>query len=565
MKKILIILIVLPGVIFGQLNEKEILKKQASSMISRRQYEQANRIYEKIMEDYPVDASTAELFITNLMRMSKFDQAEEKLIQYNSILPDLAIMRLKLPILLGRGNFKEARKTALAFLNNNKGNIIFYHNIAQIFSQYRQNETAIEIYEMVRNIAKDDYLYTRELAQSYNNAGSYEKAIVEYFKLLEKQSGYSNYILNRLQTILQEDEKYIKTIKLESKDHPETNARELYALCLAAIGEFEQALLQYDELDAEKLSTFARKMKIAGNLDVAELAYKRYLKKVKSPPKSANARIELAEALIMLNRFSDAKEMLLLVYNDKEIKKSNYKYRTKANRQCRELLADLVLREKGNEEEVISYLEEAKHYTFNQVERNEIEFKIINLLMLIENYEESKLRLANILKTEDPGSDTFKKGFLYSYLLAVFQKDAAADSLLGEIIINLPEDEAANDALLLANIIPEMNPDDVDKFLAAYRQKLIYRVDEAITLLQEMYDNSNNEEMLFLAGEWAREADKDDLAITFFSHQYKDEIIGEYAQLQLTEITADSKMKNEFLLSNPQSVFSPKFRMIIGH
>ncbi|OPX27976.1 MAG: hypothetical protein B1H06_04195 [Candidatus Cloacimonas sp. 4484_143] len=184
---------------------------------------------------------------------------------------------------------------------------------------------------------------------------------------------------------------------------------------------------------------------------------------------------------------------------------------------------------------------------------------------MIENYEESKLRLANILKTEDPGSDTFKKGFLYSYLLAVFQKDAAADSLLGEIIINLPEDEAANDALLLANIIPEMNPDDVDKFLAAYRQKLIYRVDEAITLLQEMYDNSNNEEMLFLAGEWAREADKDDLAITFFSHQYKDEIIGEYAQLQLTEITADSKMKNEFLLSNPQSVFSPKFRMIIGH
>jgi len=482
MKKILIILIVLPGVIFGQLNEKEILKKQASSMISRRQYEQANRIYEKIMEDYPVDASTAELFITNLMRMSKFDQAEEKLIQYNSILPDLAIMRLKLPILLGRGNFKEARKTALAFLNNNKGNIIFYHNIAQIFSQYRQNETAIEIYEMVRNIAKDDYLYTRELAQSYNNAGSYEKAIVEYFKLLEKQSGYSNYILNRLQTILQEDEKYIKTIKLESKDHPETNARELYALCLAAIGEFEQALLQYDELDAEKLSTFARKMKIAGNLDVAELAYKRYLKKVKSPPKSANAGIELAETLIMLNRFSDAKEILLLVYNDKEIKK-----------------------------------------------------------------------------------DTFKKGFLYSYLLAVFQKDAAADSLLGEIIINLPEDEAANDALLLANIIPEMNPDDVDKFLAAYRQKLIYRVDEAITLLQEMYDNSNNEEMLFLAGEWAREADKDDLAITFFSHQYKDEIIGEYAQLQLTEITADSKMKNEFLLSNPQSVFSPKFRMIIGH
>jgi tetratricopeptide (TPR) repeat protein len=565
MRKILLLLLILPGIIFGQYNEKEILKKQASSMISRRQYEQANRIYEKIMQDYPVDASTTELYITNLLRISKFKLAEDKLAQYNSILPSIAIMRMKLPILIGKGNFKEARKTALDFLDENKGNIVYYHNVAQIFSQYRQNETAIEIYEMVREIAKDDYLYTREVAQSYSNARNYDKAIVEYFKLLEKQSGYSNYILNRLQTILLEDTKYIKTIKLESKDHPDPNARELYALCLAAIGKFELALQQYDELDAEKLNTFARKMKIAGNLDVAEMGYTGYLKKVNDSSKIANAKIELAETLIMLRRFNDAKEILLQVYNNKEIKKSNFKYRTKANRQCRELLADLVLREKGNEKEVVTYLEEAKQFTFNQVERNEIEFKIINLLMLIENYEESRMKLANLLKTEDPGTDTFKKGYLYSYLLAVFQKDAIADSLLGEIIINLPEDEAANDALLLANLIPEMSPEDVDIFLAAYRQKLIYRVDEAITLLQELYDNSSNEEMLFLAGEWAREAGNDELALSFFSHQYQNDIIGEYVQLQLTEIADDQEMKNEFLLSNPQSVFSPKFRMIVGN
>ena len=562
-KKILILLLILPGVLFGQYNEKEILKKQASSYISRRQYERANSIYEQILQDYPNDSATAELYITNLLRISKFEQAEEKLTQYSSILLDIIYVKLKLPIYMGKGELKQARKIAFDLLNENKGNVVYYQNIAAIFAQYRQNEIAIEIYELVRQVTNDEYLYARELAQSYYNAGKFNDSIKEYFKLLEKQSGYSNYILNRLQSILQEDAKYIKAIKSESKDHSDSKARELYALCLAGIGEYETALLQYDQLDVEKLSFFARKMKLAGNLNVAEMGFRQYLKKIYDPPKKANARIELSETLILMGKFTDAKVILLEVYNDEQIKNKKFKYRTKANRQCRELLAELVLREKGNEEEVIAYLEEAKQYTFNQIEQNEIEFKIINLLMLIENYDESKMKLTNLIRSEEPGTDTFKKGYLYSYLLAVFQKDAIADSLLGEIIINLPDDEAANDALFLANIIPELKVESVDDFLAAYRSKLIFRDEEAIALLQNIYDASKNEEMLFLAGEWARETGLLDLAESIFSHKYSSEIIGEYAVLQLAEITADANMKTEFLLNNPQSVFSPHFRMIM--
>ncbi len=58
---------------------------------------------------------------------------------------------------------------------------------------------------------------------------------------------------------------------------------------------------------------------------------------------------------------------------------------------------------------------------------------------MTENYSEAKKILSKILHREEPGSDNFKLSYFYSFQLALMEQDPAADSLLAELIINLPE------------------------------------------------------------------------------------------------------------------------------
>lgn len=58
-------------------DEKEIMKKQADRYTAKRDYERANTILRELMEKYPDDWELVEKLLTNLMRVSKFDETEE--------------------------------------------------------------------------------------------------------------------------------------------------------------------------------------------------------------------------------------------------------------------------------------------------------------------------------------------------------------------------------------------------------------------------------------------------------------------------------------------------------
>ncbi|MCK4311127.1 MAG: hypothetical protein KAW88_00145, partial [Candidatus Cloacimonetes bacterium] len=194
-------------------------------------------------------------------------------------------------------------------------------------------------------------------------------------------------------------------------------------------------------------------------------------------------------------------------------------------------------------------------------------FKIIHFQIMNEQYSQSKEKLSKILKKEDASSDIYKLGYYYSFLLALMQNDPAADSLLGELLINLPENYITNDALFLSVLGSGLDGNTREDFLSAYRKKLLFKDEKAIEILMGIYNGSQNEEMLILAGEWAIESNKKDQAISIFSHEYSNELLAEYALLQKTRITQDeiekAKLSTDFLKLNPQSVFSPEFRKLL--
>ncbi|MCK4312257.1 MAG: tetratricopeptide repeat protein, partial [Candidatus Cloacimonetes bacterium] len=322
--KVLILIVIFTCSLYA-FDKREVLLKQANRLVTRRQYEKAINIYESLLEDYPDDHVIVERLIVNLLRISKIEKAEKILEDKKNILSGIEYVRLKTSILLLKGEIKQAYKFCKNFLNENSRRMNYYKILANIFEQYRQYEYAIEILKQARKIANDNHLHTKELAFNYQNLKDYQNAIIEYLKLLERQKSYYNFVLNRLKKILQEDKAYITTIEKSVRKSKHKKIQEIYALCLAEIGEYEKALKEYETLDTSKLKDFGDRLVSNGNLDIAISAYETYIGKIREPYLISDVKIKLAVIYITHGQLDKAKEVLFQVYEDSSIKGKKYR------------------------------------------------------------------------------------------------------------------------------------------------------------------------------------------------------------------------------------------------
>ncbi len=553
--------------LFSQYDEKTIYLKQADNLTKRRQYEKANEIYEIILEKFPADYRIIRKLINNYLIQSKIEKAEDLLDKHQSIFPEIDKTTLRITILIRKGKPDKAYNFAKNFLKKNTGKINYYLLISSVFQQNRQNENAIKILTKARDIAGDEYLFTKELAANYQNVKEYDKAIQEYLKHLEQNKSYFHYVVNQVKRILDDDEKQIKTIEGFTENSENKLVIEVFALSLAYVGDYEKALSQYDLLDKNKLKNFADEQFAVDNFEVAEQAYNQYVQKIKEPNLIADAKIKIAQIFILQNNLEEAEKILLQIYNDKELQKVKYRYRTKANRLCREILANIAIRQNVPNELILNYLDEAKFFAYNQKERKEVEFEIIHFLIMVNQLEAGKEKLGNILVEEEQGSEIYKLGYYYSFLIAEMENDDAADSLLGELIINIPENEFVNNALFFSLISSSLDGTIREEFIDAFRNRQLYKTEEAINLLFSIYEEIQNEEMLILAGDWAWQSGDYFQAEIIFSQEFKNEILADYAHLKLTQLTYDREERNlmitEFLKTKSESVFSPGFRQLL--
>ncbi len=569
MKKILlIVLLVFTLNAFADLNENNILKRRASSYRSRKQFEKAIGIYETIEKNDPNDMDNIRELILVLIQTSKIERAEKLLNTYKLKMREDLHFQLKLMVLLHKAEFVKAQKLSSEYFDKHKGNINNYGSVAKVFEQYRQYDTAVEIYLKARKIAGDENLYVRELAYDHKALKDNENAVREFIKLVENKNSYSSLILSHFKTMLKEDVDVIRYIKEYTGKSNNLAVKEIYALCLGEIGEYDKALKEYEALPVKNLFKFADRMEKSGKMIIAIRAYNIFLSRSIDVVENAKTMTRLANIYILQDELDKAEEILLELYKDKDLKLKRNRYKTRANRQCRELLAQIYLMRNASQKEVIQYLEEAKEFTFNKNDINEIEFKIIHLLIMNENNDLAKEKLKNVLINENSGSDIFKKGYYYSFLIAIMTNDAESDSLLGELLINIPEDDLTNDALLLFQSTNHVqnNEDRVD-LLRAYRKRSLYKNSEAIEILRSIYKRSKVEDMLFLAGEWALQTGYLELASEIFSHEFSKQDLQQFAILKRVEIENNKTEKKNysmsFLQSNPQSIFSPQFRRIL--
>jgi len=565
MKKIFLIIMIF-GFLAADVNEKDILIKEANRFSLRRQYEKAISLYIELQQKYPEDPVVAEKLIDNYLLTSRNDEAEKSLEAFKKILPELTYIKLKTSILLAGSEIRNAEKLCDKFLHNNPGKINSYKLMATVFRRYRQYEYSIQILKEVRQIAQDEYLNTNEMASDYYQIKDYPNSIKEYLKHVVKNSAYNNFVQNRIKLILKEDSLQIKAVEEFAGSSENLLVQEIYAVSLGEIGDITAALEVYEVLEPDKLLKFADNLKKTGDLANATRAFVQYKNNASSPDLLADVDVKIARIYLLQKDYASAEMVLMDVYNMDSIKDKKLRYKTKANRVCREMLADLALMN-DQLEKVVPFLEEAKEFTYNLTEKNLLNFRIVNFQIMATEYELAEDHLEQILLKQDTGSDIYKKGFYYKYLLSLMNNSSESDSLLGELLINIPDNKNINDAIQISLLLAELDSNGREDFLSAFRLMQLFKYTEAVNIMQKLYDDTGNENISIITGDWAISNNDYSLAAEIFDREYTDEDFAQYALLQKVLITDERELKisstEDFLTKNPRSVFSPGFRKIL--
>ncbi len=554
----------------SQINDVEILKKQARRLESRRQYEMANEMYHEILKIDPTQFSIVEKIIQNLLRDSKIEEANSLLKKYKQYFRDEIYVKNEVLILLRNNESQKTIKKINDYLKQNKKNVNLYRIFGQVLERNAKYEDAIEIYLKARKINKDDKMYAIELARCYERFSNFEYSIKEYLVYLEMNKSYRHLIQSRFRKFLDEDSKYIKFIGNYAETSLDVNVREVYAISLMQVGRIEEALRIYSTLDPKQIFTFASEQLAIGNYEIALTAFQEFLSQSDDVIMIANTKVKIGELYIKKLQLDLAKTILMEVYNQKEITNRKYRHKTQAGKSCREMLAEIIFREQGNEKIAFQYLNEAKSFSFNYNEKKELDFKIIHYLIMTEKYDDANNKLIEILKNEKSGSKIESEGFYFSFLLASMKNETAiSDSMLNNMIVRFPEDDFVSEALTLAVLKSDMGENDYNNFLKAYRLEQVFRSKNAIEKLQKIYSESQNEDLLLLAGDWAISSGNLKLAKDIFSMPIKDEMRKGYAILKLASIENDTEQKNILLKNSlkeiPHSVFSPSFRTLLSN
>lgn len=570
-KRLIVTLILIAGIsitLFSQYDHRQVMLNQIRRLEARREFAQIIQLYEELLKRYPDDEEIASGYFETFINLNRVEDASRVLEQYRNIFPPQKYTQHRITLMIRSGETDQAKQHGLRYLRDNPGIVNLYRDFALIYERGRQFDTAVEVLDLARRNTRDEYLFTLEMARNYENMEQFTNSVQEYIKHLERNNGFLFFVANRIRDILNQDRDQINTLENSLTRTDNQFLLELLALSLAHIEEYERAFAIYQRLDPEKLNSFADELFSSGKIDLARQAYEKYRLSIQDPVKSADVGIKIALLYISVNQLSEAERVLKEIAADKSLQDRQIRFRTRANRQARELLADIAIRLDQPPTEVIRLFEEAKSFAFNRNEQKEVELKIVHYLIMSENYQQAQTLLQNILRDEQSGSQITNMSHYYKFMLNLMREGEPSDSLLTEMIIAMPGSDLTSETLFLTVILKEMQPMIKTIFLEAYRLKSIYKDTEALTKLLELAQDGSNEEIILIAGEWALESGEFGIAQELFSYNFQDETLYGYALLKLTELMKKDEAEyrdllTDFLQDHPIHIFSPKFRLLM--
>lgn len=567
MKQVLLLLILvlisLSPELNAQYNEKDIMAQQAYQLIARRQYSEAETIFLQILEKYPDDLNSV-LQLNNIyLQTSQLDKAEALLSQKQRVLPSNIFSEQRILLWCYQGKPNDALQLARSYLASTGYDQNKYRQLASYFEQRGFYEQVLLLYSEARKQLKNNDLFLLEVANTALNFRQLEQSVNEYLRFLELNPANIFFINNQIKLILQEDPALITMIEAKARQVNSPQLWEAYANARVFLKDYRSALDAFANLPLTQLYRFAEEQYSALNDDVASMAFERLTASAPDPFRRADYQLRIAQIQARNGRFNQAKTTLDSLFSIPDLKVTQNRNRTQANFLGRKLLAEVELNLGHDPDSVIVTLEEARKFSRNPGENQEISLWIARLQLMRENYSALSSQLASI---NEPRLREI--GAYYRFLSELMQGHTAfADTLMNDYVISYPASAYVNDAIYLMMLVLGMQPSDQASFFTAFRA---YNLADhnAPGLLLSVYEKVKDEELKLMASEWAIALGEISLAQSILSSPWEDQVAREYAAVLILSLSTDpeaqQRQAREFLKTQPESIFSPKLRQVIS-
>jgi hypothetical protein len=557
------LLLVMAAFLFAQYDEKAIMSQNAQQLFFQRQYVQAEQAWLQILQKYPNDISAITQLFQLYVQINQLEKAEKLLQDYRAVLPDNIRTEYEIQLYINQAKVTDAWDKAQAYIQLSPKDENRYRMLAGYFERKGFYEQAIRLYEQGRLAIGNSNLFCMEVGNSAYNSHIYDKAMTEYIKFLEAQPGNLFFVSNQLKNILTDNPELITQLKGLAKISVSLEVKEAYAISLSRMGKLKEALSEYELLPTEKLYAFANEQYANGKDSLAIIAYNSLRNRQPDVNTQGEIYIKLGELYTRLRQFAMADSILSNIVDTSNNKVNSIFERRKYALQAFLMLADLAQWQGKDIVSITKLYEDARKYAYQKDDLLEIDYRQIDTYYINDLTSQAEQLLLSQNKNKQP--DRF---LYYSYLIAMAKlQPEKADSLLNDLIVLAPSSKYVNDLMTINILLMNLSKSTQGSFYQAYRLKLSHRDSLAVQTLSELSKTAKDEELRIVAADWAFSSGLKTMADSLYSFEWQDAILKEYASLQRSKLQNESgkaeTMAQDFLKSNPNSVFSPSFRQIL--
>ncbi|MFO7846664.1 MAG: tetratricopeptide repeat protein [Balneolaceae bacterium] len=199
---------------FGQSGEF----RMANQYMQQQKYDEALPILQELHENSPGTYTYFERLIDVLINLKRYDEAIE--IAENSVQngENINRSRIKLAELFHINDEQErAEREWAEVLDENDQNMQIFHNVASSMMDRREYDLAIDVYEHSRDVFSNETLFANEIANAYMQSGDFEKAVLEYYSVIEESPQQMSFVQQRF--LRMRDDRLYSIASLELEDY----------------------------------------------------------------------------------------------------------------------------------------------------------------------------------------------------------------------------------------------------------------------------------------------------------------------------------------------------------
>lgn len=278
---------VLPAQVIAQSNDFRI----ANQHLQQQNYEDALPILRELHENNPSTYTYFDRLTEALINLKMYDEAisiAEAQIQNDFSATRTSIRLAELYHL--SGDIEQAKETWKSVIENNPQQVQIYYNVTESMNQRREYLAAIELYEEARDRFNNGQLFSNELANSYMQAGLFEKAVNEYYKVIKESPQQMGFVQQRFLRMRDNDLYNIASLELEDflleldTDHfAYSQLYQLLSWLFLETEEYRRAFVfarQYESRTAEtnySLFSLGNRLRSARQFELAADAFSYYI------------------------------------------------------------------------------------------------------------------------------------------------------------------------------------------------------------------------------------------------------------------------------------------------